>query len=218
MFGNKSKRFGQRYQTQAKGTPNPPSFTATVRVKKRFRFTNTAAITSTVVITSGDLATLMVVGVTTTTVISLIDSIRIKKLEVWGAAAPGNTVAFEFESPDSNVSGQGYNPSGPSRLVSDTSMGMTYAPHVVSKPPWNSASGMWISGNTTPGGTADLAIVAITQAPANSIFDLTLEFSIIDVGNGQNLTVTSTPTSAVAIRKIGTGAALTVVSMLSYTP
>jgi len=216
MFVNRQgkKKKGNRGGAK-RGALNPPMFTPTLRLpKKCIRFTNSAAISSAVTITAGDLATLIGFGTSTTSITSIVDAIRIKKFEVWGAAAPGNTVAFEFES---GTSTSNWTPAAPSRLFSDTSLGMTYAPHVVGKPPTNSAAGMWSSGLVIPATAASIAVLIVLSAPANSIFDLWVEFSLIDEGLGQVIAVTTAVANALHVRAISSGV-FTPVSFRAYIP
>jgi hypothetical protein len=121
------------------------------------RFTATAAAAGTA-ITFADLLDTIAIATTTTAGFQLFDTVRVRLVEVWAAAALGtaSTVSVEFT-----------NTEGDSRFHTDTSLGVSPA-YLRAKPSKDSTSGFWhVSG----AGSAFVLTV-----PAGSIIDVHLSF------------------------------------------
>jgi len=194
---------------------NPPAFQPTILITKVWRFQVNSSIVPSAGVTINllDCSQMFAFGVSTTSVVSVFEAWRIKSIEIWGPASPGNTVAFEYAP--GIVSG-GINPGGPGRVVSDTSMGVSVAPHVVQKPPKTSLAGMWngVYGSGTPGNTQ---VVYLLSAPAMSIIDIKMQFSLLEETTGTPLAVTSATANVLQLRALA-GSNLIPVSYVGYTP
>jgi hypothetical protein len=150
---------------------HPPVYNADFRITHKFRYTNGGAYSGTV--QSSDFAPLLFMSTGTTTGYSLIESFRIIKVEIWCATASASSPAsinFAWASNSSGVL------SGPGNSVSDTALGVSELAHIKTNPPPGSVQGAWqSSGASTSLFTMDLG--------ADSIVDVTLEFTFNLFGN-----------------------------------
>jgi len=116
---------------------------------------------------------------------SIFESVRLKKVEIWGASVTSDinfsTVSLEWEDPRGNT-----------KIITDS--GTVNKPaHIVCKPPKDSTVAMWSNFNTTYV-NEPLFFIAFG---AGSIIDVTLNFSIANgtTSNASYITRTTASTS-----------------------
>jgi len=181
----------------------PPPFQASISFSKVFRFQAQAAQNS--FVTAQDMALLLSVAISATTGISLVGAVKIKKIEAWTEAAPGASVDLEFTQETTTFIGS------PSKIFSDTCQSSTFPGYVSIKPPNNSLSGFWISGNaTSTGHVVDITCSALT------VIDFHLEIVLLDQSTvGQATTGAGMSNGVLYMRKL-CGANLVPVSYPGY--
>jgi len=190
--------------------PPIPRFFPTIQFTRTNRYSATAASNG-VAITAIDLAQSIFVGTSDTTAVSLVGSVEVKKVTIWGpvpAAGSVSTVSAEFTQETTTFIGS------PSKIFSDTSLDMTHTPFVVMKPPKNSLTGFWIAG----GATSTAAVITLS-IPANSIVDLKLAYTLLDQGSapGQAVTVAAAVAGVLYFKSLQSNN-LVAVNEPAYTP
>jgi len=165
-----SKRNGKRGRASARGggaSLSPPPFQPTVRLPHKFRFVN-GANSGTYGITRAMLLNLLQEGTTTgATSYRLIDSIRVKKVEVWANPSA-------LGSAPTTVSIEWLGENGPSTIVSDTTMGVRPA-HVSAVPPPASSNRWWShTGSTESDSVFSLVL------PIDCVVDVSTEVCLFD--------------------------------------
>jgi len=170
--------------------PKPPPFQSSIQIAQIFRFQSVAAFASTV-ITLRDLFDILNVALTAVTATQLLQSMRFKRIRIWGPPAAALTpVTVSVEFPTGGSSGGG-SISGPLRVWSDTSIGSTECAFIDRKPAKGSFQSLWQVGEpvTNP------PFVTIS-GPAASV----VEVHILGVMllNGGVVSVTNAPVAATA--------------------
>lgn len=150
--------------------PHPPQFTPSFVLKKRLRFSAVAASTTT--LTPQNLGDLWCVAATTTSAYQIAQSVRLKKIEIWGPMASDLVpVTVSVDWTGSTVPGL----FGKSNRVSDTSMGSTEPSYITTKPPAGSQIAQWLSASDTQN------LCKLTY-PLGAIIDIHYEFVARDDG------------------------------------
>lgn len=157
----------------------PPPFKASLSIqRKRIRYQTTAAVDGS--ITASDLANILGVAVSTTSVQSIINAIHLRSVEMWSPPSTGANVAIEFAQENTTFIGS------PSSLISDTCMSMTKPAHLKVRPPKNSLSGFWIAGGATSTSPV-MTIIASDDTIIDFVFDLHLIDSGFPVGQARTV-------------------------------
>lgn len=146
----------------------PPPFQPEITVGKTLRYQAVSALSATP-ITSYDLSNLIVFSTSASTSARLFASVKIRKLEIWGAMGQNlSPVTCDIEYVANNVSFMG----SKRELHSDTSMG-TRPAHVTASPSSRAVAGQWIECSV--GGAVDYARIS---CPAGSIIDIHVTFVV----------------------------------------
>jgi hypothetical protein len=177
-----------RPQTSRRSAPHPPSFTATVGLKRRARYTVSTALADSG-LTRADLLSHLVMNVGSgVNNYRMLSGFKLNRFEIW---APG-TSAFV----PTTASIEWTSTYGPSRIESDTSMTIDAA-HVLSQPPPQSLASFW-----SIGGSNETDVICLITAPVNSVIDINYEIifqngetpqNVVSTGNGVEGTVYMTP-------------------------
>jgi len=164
--------------------PQPGPFLSSFRIDKVLRYQAASAGTG-LAITTFDLLTLLNMGVTTTSIVSLIQSVKVKRIQIWGpppSALTPVTVSVEFQG--GNTSGAyGTN----SVTKSDTSMGSSYPAYISANTPKDSFSSMWIQNNSSISSTN----WALLTFPSGALVDLHVSFILSQSMVGMTTAVTT---------------------------
>jgi len=166
---------------RSKMVPPIPSTNASVVIKKTVRYISNNVFASS--ITANDLASILFVGTGTTTASSLVGSVEVERIRMWGPAPTtgATTISCEFSQESTTFIGS------PSILMTDTSVDSMHPAYLDLTPPKNSLSGFWISGAAT-----STATVITLSGPIDTVIDLHLKIVLIDQTNiGQSVTVTA---------------------------
>jgi len=165
---------------------HPPQLSSNIILAHKYRYTATAAANAILINGASLLLSAGVVGtVTNTTVVSLFQALRVKRVEIWGmssALAVPATVTLEWLG--------GAIASAPVE-VSDTSLSTAAPAHINTRPPHNSTPSLW----QLPSGLNN-SMFQIT-CPAGSIIDVELELILQD-----GATITSFPAATAALGQI----------------
>jgi len=171
----------------------PPPFMASIVFGKTIRYTASVGIDAAIVI--ADLATLFVMATGTTTGFSIIGSTLLKKVEAWSPPTPGALVSLQFSQETTNSIGS------PSRIKSDVCQSTAVPAYVKLKPPGNSLSGFYITGNATS--TAHAIDVVLAEG---SILDLHVAITLLDLAApGQASTLSGATAGVMYARKLLSG-------------
>lgn len=173
----------------------PPSIQSTFSFFKKVRYHASAGITDGTV-TAVDLARLLGMGITVSSLASLIASIQFCKIEIWSPAVVGAITAFSFKQENTTFIGS------PSKTESDICVSTAAPAHVKGVPPPNSLSGFWVQGvaaSTAP-------VVTLTVAE-DSVVDFTFQFVLIGDGNdpGSVFTVSAAVIGVIYLRTLCSG-------------
>lgn len=152
--------------------PQPPPFTSSLLVRKRFRFVN-GTNSGTYTITACKLGSLisMATLVAGTTVVQFFDSVRVISVELWASSNSSNTP----QTVSINYAGSIAGVLGPQFSRSDTSTGMTRVAHVKFRPPRDSQASQWQATDVTGIGTNTLFKITI---PNGTTIDVSLELAV----------------------------------------
>jgi hypothetical protein len=156
---NKNRSFSQ-----------PPQRVAAFHGTHTIRYSHASAGAQSIQI--ADLQDAVVVATAATTAYRLFDAIRIKKIEIWAAAAAGSNTAVLLEELQSSAS---FLMASKSRSIEDMVVGTARAAHIVYKPSAGSIQGNWISANIS----AAVNILTVT-APAGAVMDFTFDYTLAD--------------------------------------
>ncbi len=183
----------------------PPQIVPSLSFGHRFRFQASGATTAN--ITVKDLGDLLCMATATTTAYQLASAVRIRSVEIWGppssSLAPV-TVSCEFSSSTIGMI-------GPSRIVSDTSVGSARVAHVKAKPPLDSQANLWqlsTSANT----------LFTLVLPVGAIVDIKYSLTMRDSSGFSVVTgtVTGATVGQVYLRPLDSDAATPVILPVSY--
>jgi hypothetical protein len=146
-----------------------PNFVPNIQITKTYRFQSATSVS--VTITSTDLIQLLSVCTSGAgkTAYPLSQSVRIKKIKIWGPAASTNfpvTVGVEYNTVTSLFG-------SPSKLIANTSIGFDRPAYVSYAPPKGSIASMWLNDQTADD------IVSL-YGPANTIVDVEIEHAFQD--------------------------------------
>jgi len=163
--------------------PSPPKITSAIQFTHTFRWQNFAlnGVADEIILTSY-LLEILVMAATSSTVYSLLDAVRIKRVSMWApalaqtgidsAGAPtivsNSLLTLEFTNSINGSVG-----TKPNR-VTDVSMGAMRNACVTLKPPKDSSAGQWQSTTATSTQSAGSAIVV--TAPMGAVIDITASF------------------------------------------
>jgi hypothetical protein len=120
---------------------HPPQIQSTLKGSTTLRFNATTG--GPYLISARDMLDTLLVGINTTTVYNIFETIRIKHVELWGINILTNvpvTVSLQFFD-NSNVETA-------TKVFSDTSIGTTEAAHVKASPPSLSSAKFWQGNNS----------------------------------------------------------------------
>jgi hypothetical protein len=135
-----------------------------------------------------------------------VGAIVLHRIEIWGPAVPGNFVSLEFTQETTTFIGS------PSIIYSDTSVSSTYPAYCDIRPPPNSLSGFFVSGNaTSTGHMVDLAFNA-----SECVMDLHVTVTMLDQTTVGQAVTGSGLTAGVMYQKILAGGSLIPVSFPGY--
>lgn len=120
------------------------------------------------VVCQQDLSALVVVASSTTSAAKLMDSVRLRKIEMWGLNPAGaNSTVSIVDVGSAGTLG------GPERCTTDTRLGLTTPAHVVWTPMPGSIQATWVSAQN-----ASVANLLALSYPAGAIVDVTLDYVI----------------------------------------
>ncbi len=193
-------------QKSKAGTSQPRPFQSTFLVSKVIRFQASAAQTANV--TLRDLGDLWCTATAANAAYQNANAFRVKAVEIWGPPASTLvpvTVSIEF-------SGLSAGSTGPSREISDTSVGASRVAHIYARPPRDSMASLWQPTNTT----AELFSITI---PTNAIVDLHITYVVRDDGSALAVgsAVAGATTGANYIRVLNSNSGGTTLTPVSYS-
>jgi len=195
------KRNGQMVSAQR--SLKPTAFQASLKFTKILRYIATANINSQV--SAQNLAAILMAATSATTGFSLVGAIRLNKIEAWTPAIPGANVSLEYTQETTTFIGS------PSVIVSDTCTSSTFPAYVALRPPKNSLSGFWVSGNATS--TGHMVDIVCSE---NTVIDFHVDLVLLDQSTvGQSVTSTGT-VAGVLYMKLLCGGTLAPVSFPGY--
>jgi hypothetical protein len=119
------------------GTSQPQPVRATLQVDQIVRFAITAALSGQQV-TDAELMDLLVVATAATTTTQLAAALKIRAVELWVDPVAGGSFASLEDLSTGSIG-------GPSRIISDTTLGVTRPAHIMWKPKPGSQQFMWLS-------------------------------------------------------------------------
>lgn len=138
--------------------PHPPQFESTVRISRRARFLASAAMN--VSITRAMLLNHLIMNTAATANYRLLSGFKLKSITIWTIAAVGSPSSCSVEWTSSY---------GPSKIISDSGMGVEPA-FVQTSPPTQSLASFW-----SLTGSNESDVLALVVAPINSVLDITYE-------------------------------------------
>ncbi len=147
---------------------SPPQIVPSISIGHVFRFQTSAA--TSIAVSGISLGDLLCVAATTTSAYQLANAVRIRKVEIWGTA----TNVFTPVTVSCDFSGSSAGSFGPSRIISDTSVGATRVAHVVAKPPRDSQANQWQSSSSA---STLFTLVLPTLAVVDIHYSLTMRDS-----------------------------------------
>jgi len=117
------------------GTSQPQALRASIQLDKVVRFKNAAALSNVSVIAQ-DLLDLFCVATSATAAYGLSTSVKMRKLEMWVDPVAGGSFCSIEDLTNGNVG-------APSRILEDTTLGVTRPAHVVWRPATGSLQSLW---------------------------------------------------------------------------
>jgi len=204
------KARGKKKSSKSKSValiPKPPPYQSSIQVAQTFRFQATSAFSG-LSISLTALFSILNVATSATTATQLFQSLKFKKIRMWGPPAQALTpVTVSVEFPGN---GAGAGLSGPLRVWSDTSIGSTECAFVERKPAPGSYQSLWQSPVNIP--------FMIISGPTGTIVDIHV-VGVLLLNGGVN--AVSAPAAAttgqVYLRGLdGLVAATTVLPPVSY--
>lgn len=139
-------------------------------------------------ITKGDLTELIVCTTSGTTNYRLMDSIRLKRIEMWGPASQASGTSPFITKMISIADESTGSVGGPTRTLSDFSLSNARPSHLVWKPAKGSMQSLWI----TTGIASTDAILSLVVS-SGTVVDVTFEYII---GDGTDAPVLATASGA----------------------
>jgi hypothetical protein len=176
MFNKRLQNGVTRRPKSRKSTRNalhPPQLKTAVQCRHVFRFKASSAL-SAVQIQAHFINDLLQVAATTTTSYTIIESFRIRRVEMWGPMASDLvpvTVSLEWADAVAQLDTN-------RAIISDTSMGSNQIAHILAVPPNKTTSSYWQGDSTNPS--------LILNGPVNTVVDLEISFTITNNLNGDN--------------------------------
>lgn len=167
-----SQNTRRRPAKSRRSNPNqlaPPAYLPDICLGRVFRFQASQAL-SNATVSPDDLSNLIVMADSANTSKRLFASVKLKKIEVWGAMASDLvpvTASVEFIGGDAAASSYG----SKKELHSDTSMGSSRPAHVTAKPSSKAFASVWFNCYS-----ASAAAIALITCPDNSIIDVHVTF------------------------------------------
>jgi len=164
------RRKGRKTQRKNQtGTPFPPMFVASKHVDLVQRFRSTAVLQSEPILVA-DLLDLLCVAATGTSAYGLATAAKLLKVELWAnpAGAAGSSTFIEIEDAITNSEF-----GGPSRRISDESLGTARPSHLKWKPRSDSILSKWIS-------VYSQNQLLLVTCPSGSVLDLHVSLTLSD--------------------------------------
>lgn len=152
----------------SKGSPYPPQLVSAFHGTGTIRYLSNGVTAGAV--TVQDLMQLVVVTTATTTNYELLDSIRIRSIEMWCPATAVGTSSLLSISEDSSTGGI----ANPSRTVSDMTMGTARPGHILWKPMPRSLISNWLNPSIAN------ANVFTISCPSGTVMDVKYDFILGD--------------------------------------
>ncbi len=153
----------------------PSQFQSNIALNHRYRFTASSTVSNVTVSVSTLLGAVGVVATSATTGASIMESVKVNRIEVWSPPpSQGSAATCSILYPITNQA--------PSIEVSDTSISVSYPAHVVSVPPARSLCSFWNNANES----SDLFTLS---CPSGSIVDVWVSLIL---GDGNTNFVTAT--------------------------
>jgi len=152
---------------------NPPQLGASITAGHRFRFSCNREGGGTSTIKNRDLIDLICLAVTSTSAYTILDSVKLKEIEIWAANGAGNasnTAELEFVNENALFG-------GPGTTYSDTAIGVSNICHIYAKPPKNSVASMWCALSDTFAPSVDLFRLTV---PQGAIVDVVVSLVLRD--------------------------------------
>lgn len=177
--GTSSRRRNNRPRARNQMTRNsshPPQFRANTQFAHRIRYTGAASFSSTV--SRGQLLSTFLLNLANGTSFGrLVSAIRVKRIEMWGAAVTSASSA-------ASVAVTWLSNYGPNSEVSDSSTSTASPAHLITGPPAQSLASFW-----SIAGSNESEIVFRVAGPIGTIIDVWYDFTLVD---GVGTTVTTT--------------------------
>jgi len=123
-----------------------------------------------------DLLDLICVATTSTQAYRLFDSVRLRSIEIWGAASTASNTLVSIE--EINSGGAAYLASR-SQVLQDMVVGTARAAHILYRPTPGTVQYSWFTATVN----SSSQILNIT-APAGAVLDLTIEYTMADGNQG----------------------------------
>lgn len=171
----------------SKSSSQPPQIVGAFHGTKTIRFYHTNSGAQNIQI--ADLQDLITIASAATTGWRALDSIRLRKIEMWASASAGGNTSILLEEMQSSSS---FLMSSKSRVIQDMVVGSARAAHLTYKPTAGTIQSNWISANVS----ASVNILSIT-APTNAVMDVTFDYTFAD-GNSAPVAVTTAISGATA--------------------
>jgi hypothetical protein len=188
---NKNKKpYGGPRNPMGRSPESPPPYHANLYGSKRFRFIGPTGGSGALSITPAKLGSLVVMGITTTTVAGLFDQVRVKYVEMWSptiSTGQPNSVAVTFLGSAAGIQGG-------NQTFSDTSVGMTYNAHIKAIPHINSQAGQWQNANVNNTG-AQQTLFVLQCSAGFEVIDVMLEYRFTNDARAGAASTTTVSTS-----------------------
>jgi len=186
-----NKSYGGSRNPMGRSPESPPPYNANLFGTKRFRFVAPTGASGALSITPAKLGSLVVMGITTTTVAGLFDQVRVKYVEMWSpsfSTGQPSSVAVTFLGSAAGIIGG-------NQTFSDTSVGMTHNAHIKAIPHINSQAGQWQNANVNNTG-AQQTLFVLQCNTGFEVIDVMLEYRFT---NDARAGAASTTTVATAV-------------------
>ncbi len=177
----------------------PPSFRTALTGSCRIRYYSSTGF-GPALIAQADLAELIVVGTVNTPgqCYRVLDSVRLKRIEMWGISAVTATPSANFVS----INDLGANTSlgGPERTLQDMSLSNAVPSHLVWTPAPNSIQGTWVAASNT-----QTTPILAMQSTSPCIVDVTIDYVVGDGTVGPTIggPITTPAVGQIYYRKFG---------------
>lgn len=162
------RRNRNRGRVGASGTSQPTSLRASIQVDKVIRFKWTGAVLAVpVALQDTDLLDLFCVATAANVAYRLSSAMKLRKIEMWvDPVAGGSLASIEDVAASSGVG-------APSRILEDTTLGVSRPAHLVWKPAPGSIQGMWISDSSNE-------VLLLIAASTSGYLDLHISYVLQD--------------------------------------